>query len=545
MELAPSSSAGDRRAASREDLRILGLAILLPCLVWGLAYVYRTSFEIDGARVFCLWDDAMISMRYAANLAAGAGLVWNPGETPVQGFSNPGVTLLMAALHLLPLRPEHVSLAFQMLSLAALTATLAMSMQLALRSSGDPFEAAVAAPAVAICAPISVWALQGGDTPWIGCWLLVAVLWQERASRRGEPWPPGLFAWLGAGALLRLDALAYAGVFLLLAACSRRRPSLRGGLLRAALCAVFALVWMAFSWLYYGDPLPNTYYLKLTGNPRASAMREGLLQIAAWWGILPGVALACIGLARASAGETARLCLLLPAVGFAYHVAVGGDWMSAYGSRFAVPALPLLLVLAARGGAVVGRGAFGSRHPAAARALGAALTLAAAWIGSPGHALREWTDLSTPPMLRDQNRYNARVGLYLREHASPDLSLAVVWGGATPYFSQRRALDALGKSDRHIARLSAVELAGRSFEPGHAKWDWSYVLQREPDVILDANRGLEQRRDFRRDYWRIETRGLEFFLRKRSRARLEDGAALATDQETGERRPLAEWSGDS
>ena len=65
----------------------------------------RTSFELDGVRVFTLWDDAMVSMRYAGHLAAGRGLTWNDGER-VQGFSNPGVTLLMALLHLLPLAKE-------------------------------------------------------------------------------------------------------------------------------------------------------------------------------------------------------------------------------------------------------------------------------------------------------------------------------------------------------------------------------------------------------------------------------------------------------
>ena len=32
-------------------------------------------------------DDAYISMRYAANLLSGEGLVWNPGER-VEGYTN-------------------------------------------------------------------------------------------------------------------------------------------------------------------------------------------------------------------------------------------------------------------------------------------------------------------------------------------------------------------------------------------------------------------------------------------------------------------------
>src|SRR5215831_9974408 len=105
---------------ARVALRLAtGVLVLL-----GAAYIARTSFALDDRRVFCLWDDAMISMTYARNLVEGHGLVWNPLGERVQGFSNLGVTLAMAAVHLFPLAPEHTSLAFQLLCLAGLVATL-------------------------------------------------------------------------------------------------------------------------------------------------------------------------------------------------------------------------------------------------------------------------------------------------------------------------------------------------------------------------------------------------------------------------------------
>jgi hypothetical protein len=84
--------------------RLAALLLLLAVYAaLALRYVHATSFVVEGSRVFTLWDDAMISMRYAQNLAAGDGLVWNPGGERVQGISNLGVTLLLAALHTLPL----------------------------------------------------------------------------------------------------------------------------------------------------------------------------------------------------------------------------------------------------------------------------------------------------------------------------------------------------------------------------------------------------------------------------------------------------------
>ena len=40
-------------------------------------------------------DDAFISLRYAFNLLHGDGLVWNPGQPPVEGYTNFLWTLLL------------------------------------------------------------------------------------------------------------------------------------------------------------------------------------------------------------------------------------------------------------------------------------------------------------------------------------------------------------------------------------------------------------------------------------------------------------------
>lgn len=65
-------------------------------VIWAGLFIYRSSFiAIDGQRYFSLFDDAMISMRYAWNLSHGEGLVWNPGEY-VEGYTNLLMVLLMS-----------------------------------------------------------------------------------------------------------------------------------------------------------------------------------------------------------------------------------------------------------------------------------------------------------------------------------------------------------------------------------------------------------------------------------------------------------------
>src|SRR5262245_52045592 len=78
-------------------------------------FIARTTFLVDGRRVFTLFDDAMISMRYARNLASGHGLVWNAAQPPVEGYTNFLWTLWMALVHLAPV-PESKVAAIVMLS---------------------------------------------------------------------------------------------------------------------------------------------------------------------------------------------------------------------------------------------------------------------------------------------------------------------------------------------------------------------------------------------------------------------------------------------
>src|SRR5262245_20357710 len=86
---------------------------LLACTVLTLLSVialFQASVVVDGTRYFWIDDDEMISMRYARNLVDGHGLVWNAGE-PVEGYTNPLWTLIMAAMHLLPIADAHTAVA--------------------------------------------------------------------------------------------------------------------------------------------------------------------------------------------------------------------------------------------------------------------------------------------------------------------------------------------------------------------------------------------------------------------------------------------------
>ncbi len=483
---------------------------------WGLLYVARTSFEIDATRVFCLWDDAMISMTYARNLREGHGLVWNPGAERVQGYSNLGVTLAMALLHGLPIAPERAALPFQILCLLLQTASLVLLARLAGRN--DPWLGVAAALFCALAAPLGIWSLQGSDVAPLALWLLACT------GVLASPAPrPTFVAALALGALLRPDAgLFFATALAARASCAPRAwAALRAG---ALALAASSGAYLLFGWLYYGDPLPNPWYLKATGMPRHLALERGLASLLVWLpGALPALAAAALALAGAPRDPLLRIAAALLCVSAGYEISVGGDWIVRLGSRFVAPALPLLGLLASRGlTQVVARLPARLALGAPARSLLGILLLATLGLAaSPGSATREWLDPRAATLLRDYNRSNWRLGATLRDHSAPSTRVAVHWAGVVPYVSRRFAIDVLGKSDRHIARLVVDR-----FEPGHAKWDWEYVLNTlRPDVIDAPSRGLEVDARFRASFMRVRAPGgVVFYLRRDAAALLRGGS---------------------
>jgi arabinofuranosyltransferase len=503
---------------------------------WGLLYIWRTSFVLGGERVFVLWDDAMISLRYAQHLVAGQGLVWNAGES-VQGISNLGVTLAMAALHALPVSPLRVSLLVQLANLGLLLLILVLAQKLARAlSPGDGLVAVLAAATAALYAPLSIWSLQGSDVaPVTACVLGALVLSAgELRARRGLARPA--WALLALGVVLRLDVgVVYAACigFALLQGRGAWRSAAQG----AALFALTLAAILGLGWLYYGDPLPNTFYLKATGAPLADVITNGLEQL--WEKFTPlsplSIALVVVGIILLRRDPLCALTALCVLALFVYDLSVGGDWLKAHHSRFVVPAVALFCVLnAVAARAVLARWLPAPRLAAPGGRLAlAGLSLLGAFAFYSPVATREWLWPGTPTLWWQENRDNARIGFYLREQTPPELSVALHCAGTTAYFAERPAIDVLGKSDRHIAKLPV-----RVFHPGHSKWDWDYVLlERRPDVITETSRGLDNHPELARRYYYAQTRdGLAFHVRKDALARVRDhGLALYAFRS---RRPL-------
>jgi hypothetical protein len=100
------------------------------------------------------------------------------------------------------------------------------------------------------------------------------------------------------------------------------------------------------------------------------------------------------------------------------------------------------------------------------------------WTIGNGTAVAEWVVANASSMSNDIR--GAQTGLAVRRLTSPDVVIAVTSAGNVPYFSRRRSIDILGKSDPVIARMAPINV----FVPGHNKWNLDHSIRdAHPDLV--------------------------------------------------------------
>jgi len=445
-------------------------------------------------------DDAYISYRYARNWVEGNGLVYNLGER-VEGFTNLSWTLLIGLGLALGAGAREVA---HGLGLASGVGVLIATHSLARAGVSDS----------------RAW--LAGVAPW----LVLASTAFQRWSTAGLETPLFMALVTAALAAVLRRRLLLASVVLVLATLTRPEGVLLAGLVfgfallldrgpgprpwRPMILYGVALVALtAFRLLYYGSPLPNTFYAKVGGVPMT-------------WGVLYAVDFLANGAALLL--PPALLALAAPrrwgiaaawvAAGFVYVVWIGGDALGH--SRLLLPVLPALAAMA-----VVG----------AARALDRAAGLGALALGCLGLCV-VWSIYGTVPtslvalrhpkrerVLHETRRFDAgfeEVGygkaMVLRQRGERDALVAIGAIGAFGFYSQLPILDILGLVDPEIARSRPDAHSPRPALPGHQRWNTAAVFQRRPKYILIARKdtpgkgrlpavfGIWSHPDLERDY---------------------------------------------
>jgi hypothetical protein len=251
---------------------ILFILLVVGYIYYGIQYIQKTAIVVNGQTYYILFDDAMISMRYAYNLAHGNGLVWNPGEY-VEGFTNPLWVGYMALFHLFPIPTQTISLYIQLSGLIFLALNLFFVRKVVEELTSDLFVMLAAVAFTAFYGPLNIWGLLGMEVSILTLMMNIVVWLALRKSSRFHPW---VYILLALSTLFRIDmAVPYLIIFavLFVAQPQYRKQHLAWAL---GLFILFIGGQTLARYYYYGDLLPNTYYLKVVGWPVSLRLMRGL-----------------------------------------------------------------------------------------------------------------------------------------------------------------------------------------------------------------------------------------------------------------------------
>ncbi len=401
-----------------------------------------------------LQDDAFIIFRYSENLASGHGLVWNAGEY-VEGYSTFLFTLLMAVAPLAGWDPGIVSYAF---GLTFFAVSLIAIFEAGKKMLGLP-GAILSTFLLGTNYTFSIFATGGLETSLHAALICTGIYCV--AAGQVDGWTSrrllSLSAVTGALFLTRPDAALIVVVLLAVAGWRAYMQGRADVELLAALVLPLAAIagsWLAWKLWYYGDILPNTYYVKIGAE---TSLRLGLryivLFLRSYWllPLVPVIVLAGFMLLRRGP-DAMKVSVLLTALWTIYVVRIGGDFME---FRLLVAALPgLILVLAWITLAI------------SSNVIWRSIIVVLVTAGSIHHALTFDSADRTPVgsraqlfgQLTDPDSNWILAGRALGAAAAPNttLRIAVAAAGAVPYYSRLPAVDMLGLSDRWVARHGQV-----------------------------------------------------------------------------------------
>lgn len=410
-------------------------------------------------------DDAYITYRYAENLAAGRGLVFNAATPPVEGYSNLSWIVLLAGLARLGLDlPVWAAQIGRVLSLLNLLLVYGLSVAI-VRQRGW----ALVAPALlALTAPYALWARGGLETMWYATLLLVSLglVWLGLGGRIW-PWPLAAVA-LFTLTLTRHDGaipVATSGLIVLWWALGRaRQPTAAGeqagspvqrvrrtpGMVAGLTSfAVLTMALLAYNWWrgqYFGQLVPAPFFSRLgatisdpsaISNTIASYFTRGP-HYSAYGDLL--VPLFAAAVAGCWLGRRATLrdgLLLLPVAGLSALYFSSQSYNP--GIRYMVPLLPLLYLYAQR--PLIGllqyvaqQAGAGWRRVAAPLALGAVVAVFLLVM-----APRTWADGDSAEQAK--LRSLVPLGQWLHNFAPPGATVALQDIGTVAYYSGVQVID--------------------------------------------------------------------------------------------------------
>jgi arabinofuranosyltransferase len=444
--------------------------------------------------VFFAWkgrfivDDAFISFRYARNFVNGFGLVWNPGESPLEGYTN-FLWVLLMSIHLYFSKDPIVFSYVVGIScfIATLLVTLKLSSML-FSSRGPAFLVIILLASNPTFRSFSTSGLETMSQSLI-ITSIVAIMvlclndhyWTVRRVI-------SLSLLASMAMLTRLDSLVILVVvgpvaFLSILHEDKSKKTKLGRILAGILpFSIIVGTWLIWKLQYYGNLLPNTYYVRVSS---LYTILNGLIYVYAFLVAYMLVPMAFIGIVSLpkiiKLKNTSMLMISSLVILWCMYVIIlaGGDWME---FRFMVPIIPLLFIL------IIWLVMVFVKNNGVRLALLLVLLIAPVNYGIPFQQSRyQAADLNSIAELHGDVQPWINIGKKLGQafEFSNEVRIATLTAGAIPYFSRLPTIDMAGLNDKWVAKNGVLVWRAT---PGHQRQaDLAYLIQSKVNLVVALN----------------------------------------------------------
>jgi arabinofuranosyltransferase len=430
-------------------------------------------------------DDAFIAYRYSYHFVHGHGLVWNVGEV-LEGYTSFLWTILMSIPLFFNIDPVPFSF---VLGIIFFTGSIIFTYKISLLLFHSRNIGLLTIILLGTNYTFNAFATSGLETQLQAC-LFISSVYILLANMDKEEWAKRTLVLLsflmGVAMLTRPDTVILCiviiavVVFRLLQERTAKPQILLKSFLLVLPLSIIVGAWLGWKLTYYGDLLPNTYYVKVAS---ATSVMRGMhylyLFFFSYW-LFPFLILGIISIKELlkKRDHSIVILLVLIVLWFLYVVRVGGDFME---FRFMVPVLPfLLLVFVWMNLRII--------QQRKIRIFFILLVL----LGSLHHALsfgritnREGIESKRQlySHIKNDDKNWDQIGRTLGKifDVEPSITIATSACGALPYYSRLRTIDTHGINDKWVAKHG--DIVGN--RPGHQRLaPFSYILERQVNILV-------------------------------------------------------------
>jgi hypothetical protein len=395
------------------------------------------------------FEDVSMLFRYASNLANGYGIVWNIGESPVDGCTDFSLVLILALLIKLGINGEVAMLLVSSASHFATAVVVYYGAKLMYRNSSIP---ALASSALIIFGPGLLYVSALWGTPFFALWISLSWLYALKlatgdSSRRTS----FLFSLYGLLSGLARPEGVFLSLFMLLSLIYLVgfRNMANTIILFIATFGIIGIGYLAWRWNYFGYPFPNAFYRK--GNDfYINGLFNGIKNTVFF--SIPVIPLFVVGVVKKSYRRW-LIFTLIPMVLFCSLWATMSPEMNFIG-RFQYALFPILLMSSPR-----------FIEPLNLNRIRTFFSRRSIRYSTFCILIVIITVIAVPLKNIMATRYIGRafsrdgrhdVGLLLSKYDSSGYIMATSEAGHLPYYSRWKAIDAWGLNDKWIAHHKLI-----------------------------------------------------------------------------------------